>query len=209
MTKRVLKDYPEVRLEVSPGQGRLDLAAVFGRQAPTHLEIGSGKGTFILNQAQAEPQANFLGIEWANRYFRYALDRIGRRGLTNIRLIRTDAAVFIKEHLADQCIDWIHIYFPDPWPKRRHQKRRLINHQNAEQLLRILRIGGRMQIITDHAGYWEQIQEVLAGFSGQFSFVRFQPTAGAEAGEWVGTNFERKYLKEERAFYAVAIEKKV
>ncbi|MDH7598794.1 MAG: tRNA (guanosine(46)-N7)-methyltransferase TrmB [Sedimentisphaerales bacterium] len=208
MGKRTLKDYPHVRLELEPGLGILDLAEVFGRDAPTHLEIGSGKGTFILNQASAQPEVNFLGIEWANRYFRYAVDRVGRWGLSNIRLIRTDAAAFVRDHLEDHTIDWIHIYFPDPWPKRRHQKRRFINDQNIEQLLRVLKKGGRMQIITDHPDYWRQIQEVLERHASCFDFVRFQPTASATAGEWVGTNFERKYLKEERAFYAVAIEKK-
>lgn len=208
MSKRQLQDYPHISLQVDPNQGRLDLGAIFGRQAPTHLEIGSGKGTFILNQAKAQPECNFLGVEWANRYYRYAVDRLGRWGLTNVRLVRVEASAFIRDHLGDQTIDWIHIYFPDPWPKRRHHKRRFINEQNTEQLLRVLKVGGRIQVITDHLGYFQQIQEVLEHYTDRLDFVRFQPTAGAEAGEWVGTNFERKYLKEERAFYAVAIEKR-
>lgn len=208
MSKRQLQDYPHISLQVDPTQGKLDLGAIFARQAPTHLEIGSGKGTFILNQARAQPECNFLGIEWANRYYSYAVDRLGRWGLTNVRLVRAEASAFIRDHLSDQTIDWIHIYFPDPWPKRRHHKRRFINDQNTEQLLRIIKAGGQIQIVTDHLGYFTQIQEVLEHYKDRLDFVRFQPTASAAAGEWVGTNFERKYLKEERAFYTVAIKKR-
>src|SRR4030042_1212228 len=94
---RVLKDYPNVSLAEEELDGKIDFVRLFGRSGPVHIEIGAGKGTFLLNQARAEPGDNFLGIEWTRRYYRYSVDRIGRWGLTNVRIIRTDAAVFIAD----------------------------------------------------------------------------------------------------------------
>jgi tRNA (guanine-N7-)-methyltransferase len=134
--------------------------------------------------------------------------RIGRHGLTNVRIIRIDAAAFLADFLPAGSVDCFHIYFPDPWPKKRHHKRRLITPANLEQLLRCLSPAGTIRIATDHAEYFEQIQKVLAAFSDQLEKIEFFPTAGADEGEWVGTNFERKYLREQRPIYTIAVRKK-
>lgn len=208
MGRKVLNIYSQVALQWEPGQGRMDWVQVFGRTAPVHLEIGSGKGTFLVSEAQAYPERDFLGVERANKYYRLAVDRIGRRALANVRLVRADAAELLSGGVGDQTLDGIHVYFPDPWPKRRHHRRRFLGRENLGQIIRVLKPGGRLQIVTDHAEYATEIQGVLEGYSQDLVPVRFQPTAGAEAGEWVGTNFERKYLKEERVFCAIAVERK-
>jgi tRNA (guanine-N7-)-methyltransferase len=211
---RILKDYPSVALSpevLSCGllteDGKIDFVRIFGRPGPVHIEIGSGKATFLLNQARAQPNDNFLGIEWARRYYRYAVDRIGRWALTNVRIIRTDAAQFLTDFIPDKSVDCFHIYFPDPWPKKRHHKRRFFCSTNLEQLLRCLKPGGSIRVATDHADYFEQIQQVLAAQADRLEEVDFLPTAGADTGEWVGTNFERKYLKEQRPIYTIALRK--
>ena len=204
---RILKNYTSVSIDSDQLKGKINFSKLFNRAAPVHIEIGSGKGTFLINEAQAVPEINFLGIEWASKYFRYAVDRIGRWDLRNVRLIRTDAAGFIREHIAEHTVDCLHIYYPDPWPKKRHNKRRFINKNNVDQILRILKTGAHLRIVTDHADYYEHIKLVLRGYSSRFQTVQFRPTAGAETGEWVGTNFERKYLKEERSVFAIALEK--
>jgi len=204
---RVLKDYPSVALRSEDLDGKIDFIRIFGRKAPIHIEIGTGKAGFLLAQAQAQPRVNFLGIEWASRYYRYAVDRIGRWSISNVRIIRTDAARFLAEFVQDDCVDCFHIYFPDPWPKKRHHKRRFFCQPNLEQLLRCLKQGGIIKTATDHAGYFEHIQEVLSGQSGRVEEIDFFPTAGADEGEWVGTNFERKYLKERRPIYTIAVRK--
>ena len=205
---RILKDYIGISLKTEDLDGKIVFPDLFGRSAKVHIEIGSGKGTFLLNQAKENPGDNFLGIEWANKYYRYAVDRIGRWGLSNVRLIRTDAASFIIDFVDDNSVDCFHIYFPDPWPKKRHNKRRFICDTNLAQLIRCLKTGGQLRIATDHAEYFEQIQEVLAKASDIFEEIDFLPTAGAEKGEWVGTNFERKYIKEQREIYTKALIKK-
>ncbi len=204
---RILKEYPSVSLKPENLDGKIDFVRVFGRACPVHIEVGAGKGTFLLNQARAHPDNNFLGIEWARKYYRFAVDRIGRWGLTNVRIIRTDAAAFLADFIPDNSVDCFHIYFPDPWPKKRHHKRRFICPANLEHLVCCLKTGGQLKIATDHADYFEQIKMVLTARNEKLQEIDFLPTAGAEACEWVGTNFERKYLKDQRPIYTIAVKK--
>jgi len=204
---RTLKEYPSVSLKPEDIDRRIDFVQIFGRIGPVHIEIGSGKGTFLVNQAKARPGDNFLGIEWASKYYRHAVDRIGRWGLTNVRIIRTDAAVFLADFIADSSVECFHIYFPDPWPKKRHHKRRFICQGNLEHLIRCLKTGGQLRIATDHEDYFRVIQEVIANQDKGLEEIQFLPTVGADKGEWVGTNFERKYLKDQRSIYTIAVRK--
>jgi len=209
---RILKDYPGVSLRAEDLDGKIDFVRVFGRCGPVHIEIGSGKATFLVNQAKAQPDDNFLGIEWASRYYRYSVDRVGRWGLTNVRIIRTEAAAFLADFVPDNSVSCFHIYFPDPWPKKRHHKRRFFCAANLEQMLRCLKKDGQLRIATDHADYFEQIRQVLTAGAGRcawpgFEEIEFFPAAGADQGEWVGTNFERRYLKDQRPIYTLAVRK--
>jgi tRNA (guanine-N7-)-methyltransferase len=204
---RILHDYPEISLKAEELDGKIDFVRIFGRSGPAHVEIGSGKGTFLLSEATAQTGDNFLGIEWARKYYRHAVDRIGRWGLTNVRIIRTEAAGFVTNFVPDCSVDCFHIYFPDPWPKKRHHKRRFICPANLEQLIRCLKASGQIRIATDHADYFEQIKLVLAARGDVLEEIDFIKPAGAEAGEWAGTNFERKYIKDQRAIYTIAARK--
>jgi tRNA (guanine-N7-)-methyltransferase len=172
-----------------------------------HIEIGSGKGTFLVNQASAYPEVGFLGIEWARRFYRYAVDRVGRRGLANVRIIRADAVTFLAEYVGDSTVDAFHVYFPDPWPKKRHHKRRFLQTSNLAVLIRCLKRGGDIQIATDHADYYEQILSAIEGFQDVFEQVTFRSPAGAERGEAAGTNYERKYIKDGRTIRTLALRK--
>ncbi|MFZ2149439.1 MAG: tRNA (guanosine(46)-N7)-methyltransferase TrmB [Sedimentisphaerales bacterium] len=211
---RILKEYPSVSLKpedlswgVLTDDGKIDFVRIFGRAGPVHIEIGAGKGTFLLNQARARQGDNFLGIEWARKYYRYAVDRIGRWGLTNVRIIRTDAAAFLADFIPDSSVECFHIYFPDPWPKKRHHKRRFICLVNLEHLIRCLKTGGQLKIATDYADYFQVIQKLITNQDKGLEEIQFLPTAGVDTGEWVGTNFERKYLKDQRPIYTLAVKK--
>ena len=205
--RRKLKEYAEVTIQQENLCGKLNFPRVFGRLTPVHLEIGSGKGTFLVHQAAAFPEISFLGIEWARKYYLLAVDRIGRHGLENVRIIRTDAAVFLREFVHEVSVDCFHIYFPDPWPKKRHHKRRLLQSANVEVLLRRLKPNGRIQIATDHAEYFQQIREVMSAYRTKLDPVEFERPAGAEEGELTGTNYERKYVKNHRPIHAAAYRK--
>ena len=201
------KDYPSVSIDPEELEKKFDFVEIFGRAAPVHVEIGSGKGTFLVNQAQEQPQINFLGVEWAGRFYRFAVDRIGRWALANVRIIRTDAAVMIAENIADETVDVYHVYFPDPWPKKRHHKRRFLCAANLDQFLRTLTPAGQVRIATDHAQYFEAVEALFDEYADRFERIDFERTAGAETGEWAGTNFERKYIKEGRPIYCLAARK--
>lgn len=204
---RTFKDYTSVALKAEDWDGKTDFAHIFGRSGAVHIEIGTGKAAFLLNEARAEPDANFFGIERARRYFRYAVDRIGRWGLTNVRIMRTDAVLFLTDFVPDDSVDCFHIYFPDPWPKKRHHKRRFLCPANLGQLIRTLKIDGQLKIATDHAEYFEVIKGLIAAENNRLEEIEFVRPAGTEIGEWVGTNFERKYLKQNIPIYTLAVRK--
>jgi tRNA (guanine-N7-)-methyltransferase len=207
MTK-TLKDYPSVSIAPEDLNGPIDFEDIFGSNQPIHIEIGTGKAAFLLSQARAMPDVNFLGIEWAGKFYRYAVDRIGRWSLTNVKIIRADAASFIAEAIPASTIDCFHIYFPDPWPKRRHHKRRLFSRINLDHLIGPLKPTGRIQIVTDHRQYFRQIQSVLSRRPSRLKEVPFIPAAGAAPGRLTATNYEKKYVKQNRPIYSLAVTKK-
>lgn len=192
-----------VGLDVDALPRPLDFAQLFGNDHPVEMEIGTGKGTFLTDQAKARPDVNFLGIEWANWFCRYAADRLRRNGCLNARMVRAEAGFFLREFIPDASLAVLHIYFPDPWPKKRHHKRRLISDAFMPEIRRVLVAGGRLQVVTDHKGYFEENIEPAVTKSG-LQVIEYNRPGSAGEGEFVGTNFERKYRREGRPFYAIA-----
>ncbi|NBB96177.1 MAG: tRNA (guanosine(46)-N7)-methyltransferase TrmB [Planctomycetes bacterium] len=185
----------------------LDLAKAFPHQptAPLEVEIGVGKGTFILARAKQRPEVNLLGIEYAASYAAYAADRARRAGLENVRLLAADAETIVGQHLADASVLRVHIYFPDPWPKRRHLRRRLIQPPFIDHVRRVLPPGGQLLIVTDHRDYFEHMQRVLHDAPG-FARTHFPQMLDSDE-HIVGTNFEKKYIEEGRSFFRIALVK--
>lgn len=206
MQTHKIKQYPDIAVCFEELDGSINFEHLFGRLAPVEVEIGSGKGTFLLAEAQAHPENNYFGIEWANKFYRYAVDRMGRWGQSNVRLIRADATELVWDFFPNASIQRYHIYFPDPWPKRYHHKRRFFSHTNLIHLLRTLTNGGIINLATDHEGYYNQMTEVLdrAVACGAMERIDFIRPAGARDGEMVGSNYERKYMKEGRKTYTAA-----
>ena len=209
MVKRQLQEYASVTLRSEDLIGAVDFTQLFGRSAAVHTEIGTGKGTFLLHEAKAKPEVNFLGIEWARKFHLFAVDRLGRWGLTNVRIIRTDAATFLTQYVPPESVDCFHIYFPDPWPKKRHHKRRLLQQSNMAVLIRCLKPGGEIRIATDHAEHFQQIEQVAAAYSNELEPVEFTHPAGTQEGELTGTNYERKYIKDKRTIHTLALRKRL
>ncbi len=143
----------------------LDLAAVFGRDAPTVLEIGFGMGDATAQIAAALPGTNFIGIEVHAPGVGALLKRIGELGLSNLRLVQHDAVEVLASMIPPQSLAGVHIYFPDPWHKKRHHKRRLIQPAWVRQLVTRLAPGGYLHCATDWQPYAEQMLEVLSAES--------------------------------------------
>lgn len=197
-------DTTGIQVEFEGSEGRLDLPSLFSRPAPIELEIGSGKGTFMVQESGARPEVNFLGLEYMPKYHAYMADRLRRHGRTNARTACADAVEFVTERLPDRAFQAVHVYFPDPWPKKRHHKRRLIQVGFLPELERIVAPGGELRIVTDHPDYAEWIREVLERAT--LNRIEYRPPASAGEGELVGTNFERKYTRRDgRAFHPFAL----
>ena len=177
-------------------------------ELPLEIEIGSGKGTFLAQQAALQPETNFLGIEWTAEFWRYAADRIRRHGLTNVRLLRGDATQFLRHWVPAASIRTIHLYFSDPWPKTRHHKRRVIQDATLAQFHRVLLPNGELRIVTDHEALWAWDIEHIERNAALFERKPFVSTPSAGAGELVGTNFERKFAREGRPFMAMTLVKR-
>lgn len=190
-----------------PEAGRLAPGYFFPERpdAPFELEIGSGKGTFLLQQAPLAPDTNFLGIEYAGEFYRYAADRIRRSQVPNIRMLYADAVEFVTHWLAERSCRVVHLYFSDPWPKARHHKRRVIQDSTLLQFHRVLQPGGELRLVTDHDALWTWYEEHTARHSDRFERRPFATPASATEGEVVGTNFERKYKREGRPFHAMTL----
>lgn len=139
----------------------VDFASLFGRVAPVVLEIGSGMGDATVTMAAADPGRDYLAVEVFPPGLGNLLAVVEESGLTNVRVASGDALVLVNSMLPEESLDAIHIFFPDPWPKVRHHKRRLIQRVNVAALLRRLRPGGTLHCATDWPHYAQQMIEVL------------------------------------------------
>ena len=190
-------------------EGRLHPNVFFATPTPrVEIEIGSGKGTFLLQQASLQPETNFLGIEWTGEFWKYAADRVRRSGLKNVRILRGDATQFLRHWVEDGAAQVVHLYFSDPWPKTRHHKRRVVQDQTLADFHRVLAPEGELRIVTDHDALWAWDVEHVDRAEHLFTRRDFTPPASAGEGELVGTNFERKFRREGRPFHAMTLVRK-
>ena len=150
---------PQYQIEYS--NGLLDVDAAFGRHAPTVLEIGCGMGETTCAIAAAHPEVNFIGCEVFVAGVGALAKRIDEMQLKNIRIIRHDAVEIVRDMIAENSLDGVHIYFPDPWRKARHHKRRLVAQPFMGLLASRIREGGYLHCATDWENYSEQMLEVL------------------------------------------------
>jgi tRNA (guanine-N7-)-methyltransferase len=149
-----------VRLEDLPQP--LDCARLFGRTAPVELEVGSGKGLFLSAAAMADPHSDFLGVEILGKYARYAAARLAKRALANAKVIHGDAQHLFRSWSRDESLEAVHVYFPDPWWKARHKKRRVMNEQFLCDVERTLVAGGKLHFWTDVEEYFQASLEMIA-----------------------------------------------
>jgi tRNA (guanine-N7-)-methyltransferase len=168
----------------------LDWQAVFGNANPVEIEVGFGKGLFLLNGAQSCPNVNFAGVEIERKYQLFTATRMAKRRLRNVRLACADARGFLRERVAAGSVRAVHVYFPDPWWKKRHHKRRVFTEDFARQCGRVLAPGGRLYVATDVEEYYQLITGLVAAVGGLRRLSEEQSETTAEADYL--TNFERK-----------------
>jgi tRNA (guanine-N7-)-methyltransferase len=180
---------------VEPGRP-FDARTVFGREAPLVLEIGSGMGEATAAMAQADPDRDVLAVEVHTPGLGNLLRLIEAAALTNVRVLEADAREVLRDLLAPASLDEVRVFFPDPWPKARHVKRRLVTSSFVDLVADRLRPGGRLHVATDWASYAEQVEQVLA------DHWAYEPVT-RERHDRPRTRFEQKGLTAGRVAYDV------
>ena len=181
----------------------LDNGVLLSSPSSWEVEIGFGKAKYLLRRAADEPRNRFIGVEMANAYYRLAAKRARRQGLQNVVLVRGEALFAISAILPAQFADAVHVYFPDPWPKARHQKRRLFDPETVDLVLGLLKPDGVLYFATDHLDYGKVVCELLES----------HPAVGFEEiqGPWADgprTNYEAKYESEGRPILRVEVHRR-
>jgi tRNA (guanine-N7-)-methyltransferase len=159
--------WPRFGIDWKPGEP-IDLPALFGNPSPVYLEIGFGNGEGLAEMASRNPNRNYLGIEVHRPGLGHLLLEIEKRGLTNLRLCRHDAVEVLSEGLAGASLAGVYLFFPDPWPKQRHHKRRILTPELVRLLARVIRPGGLFHTATDWEHYAQQMLRLLTATSDLF-----------------------------------------
>lgn len=178
----------------------LDVAALFGRSAPLVVEVGSGMGEATAAMAAADPDRDLLAVDVHVQGLGRLLRRVEQDALTNVRVAEGDAVVLLRDMLGPGSVDEVRVYFPDPWPKARHVKRRLVQAGFADLVAERLRPGGRLHVATDWAPYAEQVRALLAAHPA-YTIV----TAGGRPDHRPVTRFEQRGLDAGRSSYDVVV----
>ena len=164
------------------------------------VEIGFGKGKYLLRRCQEDPGRRFLGIELAAEYWRIFVEKARKRGLSNWVALRGEALYLISSVLPPGFASAVHVYFPDPWPKSRHRKRRLFDPETLDLVVGLVRPGGRLLFATDFLEYGELVREILDGYPGLD--VNHRDRVWDEGPR---TNYEAKYIVEGRPILRLEI----
>ncbi|MES9943386.1 MAG: tRNA (guanosine(46)-N7)-methyltransferase TrmB [Candidatus Thiodiazotropha sp.] len=163
---------------LTPEPRQLDLVALFGRQAPLTLEIGFGNGEALAQIAARHPDEDFLGVEVHTPGVGHLMLKLAEQETHNVRILQTDAMQLLRQQIPEASLNRVLLYFPDPWHKRRHHKRRIVQQEFADLIQRVLKPGGVIHMATDWEEYARQMMAVFTrhnGFRNQAGKGKFSP----------------------------------
>jgi tRNA (guanine-N7-)-methyltransferase len=183
-----------------------DQVALFDKVQPLEVEVGSGKGLFLVGASRSEPGHNFLGIEIARKYARFAAARLAKQQSANGFVVCGDALVLFERWFPDSSLAAVHVYFPDPWWKKRHQKRRVMNEVSVKNFERTLLPGGRLHFWTDVAEYFQSTLELIAAATGLEGPLPVAERPAAHGMDY-RTHFERRTRQCELPVYRAEFRK--
>lgn len=180
---------------------------LFDQPRPLEVEIGCGKGLFLSNQSGLVPARNFLGVEIAKKYARFSAYRLARLGRVNARVLRGDGLAFVRDGLPDESLVALHIYYPDPWWKARHRKRRVVSPVLAQQAQRTLAPGGQLHFWTDVEEYFEEGCTALrAAGTWQEQLDAISAAAESDTDEGL-THFDRRMIRHQHDIFRACFTK--
>ena len=195
-----LEDLTPFLFTAPPDPTPINWPQQFGNDHPVELEVGFGKGLFLLTEAQRRHEVNFFGIEIERKYQLYVATRMAKRGLANVRVACAAARRFLQDFIPDDSVQAVHVYFPDPWWKTRHKKRRVFDEDFVRQCQRILRPNGHLRIATDVEEYFVVMMALLRERTALVPQPVEAPGEPSHDLDYL-TNFERKFRKEGKAIF--------
>ena len=178
----------------------LSFAAIFENERPIEIDLGSGSGRFLIEAARQYPERNFFGVERLLGRVRKTLRAASRLGLTNVRVLRLEIDYTIRFLLSPGSVSRLHLSFPDPWPKRRHSRRRLVDEEFLAASASALAVGGELWIKTDHADYFQRITKAVDSRKDFFVCVPWSE-------EYPRTDFEETYRSQNISIYQLRLRK--
>lgn len=197
-TDDLLHPYFQILTELD--EDALQWNQLFGNDNPVELDIGCGRGVFLTNSALANPDRNYLGLEIVFKECRYTARKLKRRQLPNARVVGGDCRLALSRMIKPGSVDAAHVYFPDPWWKKKHKRRRLFTDEFTKLLARVVRSGGHVHSWTDVGDYFETV-EALMDHHLQFERLPAPESRDPEHDMDYRTSFERKKRKEGETIY--------
>jgi tRNA (guanine-N7-)-methyltransferase len=185
----------------------LDAELLFGRQSPLEIEVGSGKGLFLRTAGGLQPEVNFLGIEIIAKYAQYSAAMLVKRNLSNAIMIQGDALRIFTELIPDNSVQAVHVYFPDPWWKKRHKKRRVMRESFIRDIRRTLLPGGMLHFWTDVKEYFLSTLELIAACTDLEGPLRVSEKPAEHEMDY-RTHFERRMRQNNEPVYRAEYRKK-
>lgn len=206
-------DLSEVLRHVDDLPEKLGSESLFGNTSPLEIEIGSGKGLFITTASADNPKHNFLGVEIMAKYAAHSAGRLLQsrsdtpESKLNAMMVSGNAEPLFKDRIEEQSIEAVHVYFPDPWWKKRHRKRRVVNEASIRNISKALRPGGRFHFWTDVLDYFENTVEMIAELAPEFGVPIPEEEASADHDLDYRTHFERRSRQHQIPVYRVRYER--
>ena len=187
---------------------KISSQSLMNNDKPLEIEVGSGKGLFMATASAATPDHNFLGIEIVAKYAAHAAGRLVKASVSNAMMVSGNAEPIFAERIEAGTLEAVHVYFPDPWWKKRHRKRRVLNETSIQNFSRTLRAGGRLHFWTDVLDYFEQTVEMIAAVAPELGVPIPEEESEATHDLDYRTHFERRSRQHQIPVYRVRYEKR-
>ena len=203
-----MKESPDPILDITRYELPLEINSIFDNPNKTALEIGFGEGEFIEETASIYKDWNFIGIEIKYGRFKKAVRKINKSSLNNVRLIHIDATIAVEQVFGDSSFDKVYINFPDPWPKDKHKKHRMINETFLNNLMKIMKEKSLLEFVSDHEDYVGHTLEVFKKVK-DFKQTNLQKGNKINTGNRPITKFESEFLEKNKDIYYLTFEKRI